>query len=243
MGRIRTIKPEFPQSESMGRVSRDARLTFIQLWTLADDEGRLRGNSRMLASLLFPYDEDAQERIDSWLGELEREGCIARYLVAGDAYLQLVNWAKHQRVDRPSPSKIPPFDGHSRGLSNPREDSTLDQGSRKGPKDLSSSGKPDRSPSDADSLSGGFTEFWQAYPRKVAKPQAVKAWRKLKPDTQTLTGMLAGLERDRRSDQWLRDGGQFIPHPATWLNGRRWEDEGNTPAMNSAEAEPWVGAI
>ena len=45
MGRIRTIKPEFPQSESMGRVSRDARLTFILLWTMADDAGRLRSCS------------------------------------------------------------------------------------------------------------------------------------------------------------------------------------------------------
>ena len=57
MARIRSIKPELPQSESMGNVSRDARLTFVQLFTLADDEGRLRGNSRMLASLLFPYDD------------------------------------------------------------------------------------------------------------------------------------------------------------------------------------------
>lgn len=70
----------------------------------------------------------------------------------------------------------------------------------------------------------GFDAFWSAYPRKVSKPQAIKAWRKLSPDTQALTAILAGLERDRRSDQWRRDGGQFIPHPATWLNNRRWED-------------------
>ena len=73
MARIRTVKPEFPHSESMGRVSRDARLTFIMLWTIADDSGRLRGNSRMLASLLFPYDDDAPHLIDAWLDELDRE--------------------------------------------------------------------------------------------------------------------------------------------------------------------------
>src|SRR6478672_1250768 len=79
MARIRSIKPEFPQSESMGNVSRDARLTFIQLWTIADDEGRLRGNSRMLASLLYPYDDDAKRLIDKWLLELESQSCITRY--------------------------------------------------------------------------------------------------------------------------------------------------------------------
>jgi hypothetical protein len=64
MGRIRTIKPEFPQSESVGRLSRDARLLFIQLWTVCDDSGRARGSSRMLASLLYPYDTDVLGLID-----------------------------------------------------------------------------------------------------------------------------------------------------------------------------------
>jgi hypothetical protein len=107
VARIRTIKPEFPQSESMGRVSRDARLLFIQLWTLADDSGRLRGSSRMLASLLFPYDDDAKDLMEGWLSELSSEGCICRYLIGSDHYIELCNWLKHQKIDKPSPSKIP----------------------------------------------------------------------------------------------------------------------------------------
>lgn len=121
MARIRSIKPEFPQSESMGNVSRDARLTFIQLWTIADDEGRLRGNSRMLASLLFPYDDDAPGLIDTWLGELEAEGCILRYKAGAQSYVQLCNWLIHQKIDKPSKSKIPPFVEPSRSLANPLE--------------------------------------------------------------------------------------------------------------------------
>jgi len=136
MARIRSIKPEFPQSESMGRISRDARLTFIQCWTLADDEGRLRGNSRMLASLLFPYDDDAPSLIDGWLGELERENCLIRYQVDGQSYMQVCNWLIHQKIDKPSKSKIPKFDESSRILANPREvsseDQGRDQGSRRG---------------------------------------------------------------------------------------------------------------
>lgn len=130
MARIRTIKPEFPQSESMGRVSRDARLLFILLWTLADDGGRLRGNSRMLASLLYPYDDDAKGLIEGWLGELEGEGCVGRYSVDGDSYIEIFNWQKHQKIDKPSLSKIPAFDESSRILANPREVSSEDQGSR-----------------------------------------------------------------------------------------------------------------
>jgi len=121
MARIRSIKPEFPQSESMGNVSRDARLTFIQLWTISDDEGRLRGNSRMLASLLFPYDDDAPALIDGWMTELEAEGCIVRYKSGAQSYVQLCNWLIHQKIDKPSKSKIPPFVESSRLVANPLE--------------------------------------------------------------------------------------------------------------------------
>jgi hypothetical protein len=132
MARIRSIKPEFPQSESMGRVSRDARLCFIQMWTIADDEGRLRGNSRMLASLLFPYDNDAPGLIDAWMQELENEGCIVRYLADGASYIQIAKWLSHQKIDKPSASKIPPFGESSRTFAKPRESSPLDQGEDQG---------------------------------------------------------------------------------------------------------------
>lgn len=107
MSRIRTIKPEFPQSESMGRVSRDARLLFVNLWPICDDHGTARGNSRMLASLLFPYDDDAPQLIEGWIQELEREGCIVRYDSAGSSYVHVVNWPKHQKIDRPGKPQHP----------------------------------------------------------------------------------------------------------------------------------------
>lgn len=127
MARIRTIKPEFPHSESMGHVSRESRLCFIMLWTIADDAGRLRGNSRMLASLLFPYDDDAKDHIDGWLAQLSKEGCIAQYEVNGTSYIQIENWGEHQKIDKPSASKIPEFDESSRTIANPREVSPLDK--------------------------------------------------------------------------------------------------------------------
>lgn len=144
MARIRTIKPEFPQSETIGFLSRDARLLFIQLWTIADDEGRSRASSRMLASLLYPYDDDAGTLMEQWLEELEGKQCIRRYEVEGSKYLEIINWLKHQKIDKPSKSKIPQFE-------NPREDSpkaleasTTDLGPRTGTKDL---GSEDAAPS------------------------------------------------------------------------------------------------
>ena len=126
VARIRSIKPEFPQSESMGAISRDARLLFCLLWTVCDDEGRTRGASRMLASLLFPYDDDAPRLIDGWLSELEGVQCIVRYSVAGSTYLQVCNWLIHQKIDKPSKSRLPAFVESSRILAKPREPSPPD---------------------------------------------------------------------------------------------------------------------
>lgn len=71
----------------------------------------------------------------------------------------------------------------------------------------------------------GFDEFWTAYPRKQSKAAARKAFERLHPDSELLGVMLSAVKRQRESPQWQRDGGQYIPHASTWINGHRWEDE------------------
>lgn len=84
----------------------------------------------------------------------------------------------------------------------------------------------------------GFERFWSAYPRHVGKRAAAKAFAKLRPDEELLGVMLVALARQRQSDQWQRDGGQFIPHAATWINGRRWEDEAELARRDGAHGSP-----
>lgn len=71
----------------------------------------------------------------------------------------------------------------------------------------------------------GFAEFWSAYPLKKAKATAEKAWQKLKPSADLQAAILSAIAAHKLSADWQRDGGQYIPHPTTWLNQRRWEDE------------------
>ena len=70
-----------------------------------------------------------------------------------------------------------------------------------------------------------FETFWAAYPRKTAKGEARKAWAKLDPVGGLLESIMAAVEAQKNSRQWLADGGRFIPHASTWLNQARWEDE------------------
>jgi hypothetical protein len=72
----------------------------------------------------------------------------------------------------------------------------------------------------------GFEEFWKAYPKKVGKGAAVKAWKRaIGSGGIELSAVLNAIASQKRCEQWQRDGGQFIPHPATWLNQSRWLDE------------------
>lgn len=82
-----------------------------------------------------------------------------------------------------------------------------------------------------------FERFWSEYPRKVGKEAAAKAWNRVKADAATEQAMFAALDRQRKTDDWQREGGRFIPHAATWLNGRRWEDEAGPVAGKTAR--PW----
>lgn len=70
---------------------------------------------------------------------------------------------------------------------------------------------------------GGFDQFWLAYPKKVGKGAAEKAFAKARLNGR-LPEVLKSIEVQKRSEQWQKDGGQFIPNPATWLNQKRWED-------------------
>jgi uncharacterized protein YdaU (DUF1376 family) len=70
-----------------------------------------------------------------------------------------------------------------------------------------------------------FLEFWSQYPRKKSKGQAWKAWQRLRPNADLGQQIADGLNRAKSSKDWKRDNGKFIPHPATWLNARGWEDE------------------
>lgn len=80
---------------------------------------------------------------------------------------------------------------------------------------------------------GGFDEFWSAYPKKVGKDDARRAFQKRKPDGELLALMLAAIAAQRESQAWIRDGGQYIPNPSTWLNQGRWQDETDPVQLSS----------
>jgi len=79
----------------------------------------------------------------------------------------------------------------------------------------------------------GFDEFWSAYPKKVGKVAALRLWKSLKVNG-NLKAVLSAIAAQKATDQWKKDGGQFIPLPATWLRQGRWDDEVGTVAASAS---------
>ena len=248
MARARNIKPAFFMNEDLAEIAPLGRLLFIGLWCAADRDGRLEDRPKRLAAEILPYD-DAD--VDELLQDLHVRGFILRYQAGDLRFIQVVNFGKHQnphhqeRESRiPAPDTIATKVERTRGRPSTSPELISDKSRASSEAivlipDSFNTPKPPRSSAAADSLSDGFTAFWSVYPAKKAKAVAAKAWAKLKPDQQMQAAIMAGIERDKASEQWTRDGGRFIPHPATWLNGRRWEDEAPTQGASASSPTAW----
>ncbi|QMU67287.1 hypothetical protein [Streptacidiphilus sp. P02-A3a] len=114
MARIRTIKPEAFISESLAEVSIAAERTFFGLLTQSDDHGRHRDNAAIIAGLLWPLRaEHTSVHVEDDLQQLADAGLICRYTGCdGRRYLHIVTWSEHQKIDKPSQSRLPACTRH-----------------------------------------------------------------------------------------------------------------------------------
>lgn len=213
MARIRTIKPEFFTSEDIVELSPFARLLYVALWCEADREGRMVWRPKTFKLRYFPADSID---VDALCEEIIERGLVVLY---GDGLAYIPKFLDHQHVNpRESASSLPaPNDA-----SSTREPRVNNASARDSDAQVGREGKEVNTHASGDA---GFDRFWAEYPRKVAKSDAVRAWRKIKPSELLQAEILAAVSRAKTSVDWQKDGGQFIPYPASWLNAKRWEDE------------------
>lgn len=109
--RIRTIRPEFYQSESVGSMTWKARLVFINLWSYVEDNGVNLDNPRLFRGQCMPYDDSVLDDIEDAFAELEQCGSIIRYERDGKRLLFVPGFEKWQNIQRPGTCHYPPPDG------------------------------------------------------------------------------------------------------------------------------------
>ena len=116
MARIRTIKPTMFSSLTVCAWPVEVRWTFAGLFTYLDDKGRALDETRLIKAELYPLDDKMTPRkVEEHLTIIASSGPLCRYEVAGQRYMHVTSWREHQRINRPTPSRIPPCPQHEEG--------------------------------------------------------------------------------------------------------------------------------
>lgn len=241
MGRIRTVKPELASHEGLFDLEVDTGLPIRFAWamlpTVCDREGRFVWRPRTLKAQVLPHDDlDFSRVLDAWL----TRGFLVRYRVGDAWYGWLPTFTKHQVVNpKESASTLPAFEQAEESedyRNQPFARVNLASGTREARVTIQNvgkgkEGKEGKELSPVESVPDSerpltdirFDRFWEAYPRREGKKDALKAFRRINPDHELLATMLDAIRKRKLTPQWQDP--RYIPLPASWLNQERWNDE------------------
>lgn len=202
------IKRWFPVSHDFNRDSeiRELRQRFgdwlgfawLELLSIGDrNEGEIRGDLDQIALRLAP------NSLGKYLGSSQKTARKALEFMAEKEWISV----EKNLIRVRNHAKYHPFE----------ESKTIPKRSRPSLPSDPNPLKPPISPQ-------GFEAFWKAYPKKIGKKAALKAWDKAELNGKVQI-VLEAVEKQKSWPQWQKEGGQYIPNPTTWLNQGRWEDQ------------------
>lgn len=233
MAQKRMIDKKVSVSEQVADLPVIGQLIFTWSIPHADDIGFLPYSHRSLKAMIIPMIEISLEEFSKIVGQIVKSGLWREVKYGEDKYYYLVRFREHQTLKRDrqpqtllkyTPDKDPKVSWTIVGeileqLGIQVEDNGFQM-------DTEEKGSEEKRKEEK-RIEQMFDLFWKEYPRKVAKEKARESFKsvfKKKPDTD-FKEIMSGLEKYKKCEQWTKDGGQFIPHPTTWLNQKRWGDE------------------
>lgn len=202
---------------------------FWRLTTVADDFGRFESDPRILLANCFPLRVGVTKivKVKGWYKELEACCLVTTYVVKGKHLGFFNTWDTYQRR-RASQSKHPP----------PSDDNICCQEMSDSPEESRNRGIEESRNGAVPARPNAFENFYKNYPKKKSKGDAEKAWNTIKPDKDLVLKIMSGLVAAKKSEDWKKENGQYIPYPARWLRAKGWEDEHQ--ALNEIpEGEEW----
>lgn len=155
------------------------------------------------------------QKVRTCLLRFEKLGFLTSKSTNKNRLITIVNWELYQSIDSKNNKQT-----NKQLTSNQQADNKRITTNKKEKKEKKV--KNNNICSNSDEL---FSQFWSAYPKKRGKSNALRSWEKLKISNELFNIIMTKLEIFKISNDWLKDNGQFIPYPSTWLNGKRWEDE------------------
>lgn len=240
MARIRTIKPEFWVDDVMVELPYETRLLFIGLWNFVDDEGYIEDKPRRIKMMIFPADDAL---IEDSLSALCDSGRLHAFDSDQGPLLQVANWARHQKINRPTPTRftgITPKNGRdSVSTHAPLTDRSRGKGKegkgREGIESTSYSPAPAVRVSESD-----FEKAWVHWPKKVERKKSFEKF-KAKAKVRGVEQLAADIERFGRAYAQTTER-RYVPALSVWLHGERWTDELPTASDEVVNAQ-WAVAL
>ena len=236
MARKRMIDPEFWSDEEISAISFPARLFYIGLWNFADDEGRGKGHSKLLKAHIFPYDDDIN--VDKLKKEVSIK--VEWYEVNNQQYYNLPNFLKHQRIDRPTPSKLPLNEGSTSPLRDVVPNIIEVKLSKEQNIDLDTPIK-----AVLKSVPPNFDPIWELYPKKLGKKDAQRHFYASLKSGRTVAEITKSI---KNYIQFIKDNKtepQYVLHGSTFFNN--WEDylnyESNSKPRSRTDSQPTIRSV
>jgi hypothetical protein len=232
--RSRNLKPGYFKNEELGTLPFEHRILFAGLWCFSDREGFFENRPLKIAAEIFPYDRQlTPKKISEMLCNL-----MSRHVITlNDTHGYIPNFLNHNNPHPHEAKSVVPEE-IKKTLKNQCNDTSVTSQLQVGLNPVSCILYPDirnpescippkeLKPLSAQNADGElFNQFWQQYPRHEKKKNALEAFKRINLKNGTFEKITEALAKQKMSEQWTKDGGKFIPHPTTWLNGRRWEDE------------------
>ena len=216
MAKGRMLQNRISKSQKMSLLSSDTvRLLYTWMLSHLDVNGNFYADPVMVNNLVFTRLGHSVKTVANALDELEQVGLILRYNVNGESYLNYPDFNDKQPKLNPSKEGISDIPELTQALIQSNADAKVPNIREE---------KIKIREEKITAQSDGFDDFWMSYPKKVNKKEALSAWKKAKRPE--LDIIIQAIEKQKLSDQWMKDGGQYIPYPSSWLNKERWNDEG-----------------
>lgn len=221
------------QSRKLAALKTDgARLLYTWLLPNVDINGCFSGDAEVIKGQIFTRLRKSTKTIFSYLEDLETVGLIVWYQSNGDAFLQIPDFVSRQ------PNLNPNKEAKST-IPLPTMEQLQTYSGLTPPKVKEREVKIKQSKAN----DGRFDKFWLIYPKKIGKGDAEKSFLKVNPSEELFARILSAVAEQKLSDQWKREGGRYIPNPATWLNQKRWGDElkADEPVSKKTKLFPIAG--
>lgn len=219
MAQKRMIDKKISVSEQVADLSLKAQI--IYTWSIphADDLGLLPYSHKTLRAIVVPLMDITLEDFGIQMESIVHQGLMKVFEHEGQKYYQILNFHKHQTLkkDRKPVTLLGKIEDWSdldsigfqlEDIGNPREEKRREVKGREEKIYVQS-----------------FEKFWSVFPRKINKQTALKSWLRLKPSDELIENIVRDVSSRASSESWSKESRKFCPHPSTYLNNRRWEDE------------------